>query len=261
MSLSIKDGAGATKVLATGAGDGSVTPFQSPVSVAVGAQADAAASSDTGTFSVLSLVKRALQNWTTLLARVPAQGQAVAASSLPVVLPAAQLTSLTAPAVTGNVADAAADSGNPVLVGAVFKDDLPTYTDGQRGRLHIDVNGALLVNPGLLDVQTARATITGTTATQIVAAVTGKRIRVLGYSLQVRAAGTPVFNFQDDAGTPVVLSREWQLDQSGTVGPNGIIRGESLAGCGVDSTTSGQALMGKLSAAVSTVVEVTYIEV
>lgn len=37
----------------------------------LGAQADAAASSDTGTFSLLALVKRGLQNWTTLLARVP----------------------------------------------------------------------------------------------------------------------------------------------------------------------------------------------
>lgn len=38
----------------------------------VGAPADAAATSDTGTFSLIALAKRALQNWTTLLARIPA---------------------------------------------------------------------------------------------------------------------------------------------------------------------------------------------
>lgn len=37
----------------------------------VGAKADAAASSDAGTFSLVALVKRGLANWTTLLARVP----------------------------------------------------------------------------------------------------------------------------------------------------------------------------------------------
>ncbi len=38
----------------------------------IGATADAAASSDTGTFSIIALVKRGLQNWTTLQAKIPA---------------------------------------------------------------------------------------------------------------------------------------------------------------------------------------------
>lgn len=38
----------------------------------IGAPADAAASSDTGTFSLIALIKRGLGNWTTLLGRVPA---------------------------------------------------------------------------------------------------------------------------------------------------------------------------------------------
>lgn len=42
------------------------------VSTNLGAAADAAASSDTGTFSAIALLKRGLQNWTTLLARIPA---------------------------------------------------------------------------------------------------------------------------------------------------------------------------------------------
>lgn len=38
----------------------------------VGAMADAVASSDTGAFSLLAFIKRGMQNWATLLARVPA---------------------------------------------------------------------------------------------------------------------------------------------------------------------------------------------
>lgn len=38
----------------------------------IGAPADAAASSDSGTFSLISLIKRGLGNWTTLLGRIPA---------------------------------------------------------------------------------------------------------------------------------------------------------------------------------------------
>jgi hypothetical protein len=39
---------------------------------ALGTQADAAATTDTGTFSIISLMKRGLQNWTTFLGRFPA---------------------------------------------------------------------------------------------------------------------------------------------------------------------------------------------
>lgn len=38
----------------------------------VGASNDAAASSDTGSFSIIALIKRGLANWTTLLSRIPA---------------------------------------------------------------------------------------------------------------------------------------------------------------------------------------------
>jgi hypothetical protein len=37
----------------------------------LGAMADAVATADTGTFSVISLIKRGLQNWTSLLAKIP----------------------------------------------------------------------------------------------------------------------------------------------------------------------------------------------
>lgn len=44
----------------------------SAIATGVGAPADAAASTDTGSFSLLSFVKRGLQNWATLLSRIPA---------------------------------------------------------------------------------------------------------------------------------------------------------------------------------------------
>ncbi len=56
-------------------------------SVDLGVQADAAASTDTGTFSVIAFIKRTMQNWTTLLSRIPAAlGQSAAAASFPVTL-------------------------------------------------------------------------------------------------------------------------------------------------------------------------------
>ena len=42
------------------------------IDVDLGAKADAAATTDTGTFSVIALIKRSLQNWTSLLAKIPA---------------------------------------------------------------------------------------------------------------------------------------------------------------------------------------------
>lgn len=41
------------------------------LNIASGAPADTAASSDTGTFSIISFIKRGMQNWTSLLAKVP----------------------------------------------------------------------------------------------------------------------------------------------------------------------------------------------
>lgn len=88
-------------------------------SIDLGVKADAVASSDTGTFSLIAFVKRGLQNWTTLLSRVPAQGQALAASSLPVVLPAAQITTLTPPSNTGYALDGTDATGITQLTGGV----------------------------------------------------------------------------------------------------------------------------------------------
>lgn len=221
-------------------------------------------------------------------------GQALAAASLPVVLPAAQITSLIAPVLaagTAIVGKVGVDQTTPGTTNAVaptarYNATPPTFTDGQRGELQFDAAGNLFVNPCQLavtkdavlagqvvgvvysaagvayTVKRKRVTISNTTATSVVPAVTSKQIFPLAYTVQ-NQNGTPCsFNFQDDAGTPIILSRTWVLDQSGAAGTNGFSSGPpSPWGCGVDPTTAGQALMGKLSAAGSVVVEVTYIEI
>ena len=74
-----------------------------PFSTGFGAQADAAATSDTGAFSLIALIKRSLQNGSTLVGRVPA---AVTPGLLPVdslgtpSTPRVQATSGTAAAIT-----------------------------------------------------------------------------------------------------------------------------------------------------------------
>jgi hypothetical protein len=82
----------------------------------VGAKADAAATTDTGTFSLVALIKRALQNWTTLLARIPALvsgrmpvdgsgvTQPVSGSVTPVLTSGGHISATTAVSGTGYVA-------------------------------------------------------------------------------------------------------------------------------------------------------------
>jgi len=59
------------------------------------------------------------------------------ANSSPVVVASDQSTV----PVGGNAANAAADSGNPVKVGGVYRTTAPVLSDGQRGDAQLDVNG------------------------------------------------------------------------------------------------------------------------
>jgi hypothetical protein len=85
----------------------------------LGAPADAAATTDTGTFSLVALIKRSLQNWTTLLARIPALvsgrmpvdgsgvTQPVSGSVTPVLTAGGHISATTAASGTGYTAFAA----------------------------------------------------------------------------------------------------------------------------------------------------------
>lgn len=90
-------------------------------STALGDTADTAATSDTGSFSLVALAKRALGNWTTLLARIPTVGQKTAAASVPVTLASDQSAVST-------------------------KSDVPAAVDGSYGPATTPTN-ALAANP------------------------------------------------------------------------------------------------------------------
>ena len=55
-----------------GGGGGGAVTVADGADVTQGDKDDAAATTDTGSFSIVALIKRGLQNWTTLLARIPA---------------------------------------------------------------------------------------------------------------------------------------------------------------------------------------------
>lgn len=90
--------------------------------VTLGAKADTVASSDTGTFSVVAFIKRGLQNWTTLLAKIPA----LVSGRIPV--DPSGVTSPTAP-------------GKYQVVPVTLPDGTVTF-------LLVDVNGRLVVSLG-----------------------------------------------------------------------------------------------------------------
>ena len=72
--------------VATSAAQTTTNTSLSNIDADIGAPADTSATTDTGTFSMIAFIKRTLQNWTTLQAKLPALGAANAAASFPVTL-------------------------------------------------------------------------------------------------------------------------------------------------------------------------------
>jgi hypothetical protein len=113
--------------LSAGAAIASAPPgadLQSPddlLSNAVGAQADAAATSDAGVFSLIAFVKRSLQSWTTFLGRFPlALGAGTSAQSLKVVLPSDQVAIPTRIGLTDYVQTSGNNTSAQLLAAAIF---------------------------------------------------------------------------------------------------------------------------------------------
>lgn len=116
------DPTGTTAQPVTDNGGSLTTDVPDGSDAALGAKADSAASSDTGTFSLIALFKRLLEKIT------------------------AGLT------VVGNVANRAADSGNPVKVAGVYHSTYSSLDNGQRAHLRVDDLGQLIItlqNSGL----------------------------------------------------------------------------------------------------------------
>lgn len=195
-NISIKDGAGATVVLASKdvgsvqypkriAVDGTgaevavaTSALQTAGNVLLGDVAEAAPALDTASSGLNGRLQRIAQRITSLIALLPAAlGQGTMAQSLRVVLASDHSTV----AVGGAGAAGAGAVGNPVRVGGVYKLIMPTLSDGQSGDASLSVNSALFNNPifgnnaAAAGATTAVALATNSTAAaQIVNAVSRK---------------------------------------------------------------------------------------
>ena len=120
----------------------------------IGLTSDAAASTDTGTFSLIALVKRALQNWTTLLGRVPA----LVSGRIPVVVDAAAATA--ALQTTGNTSLTSLDTKLPAQA---LPGMMPVDTLASVGVARLIAMGATSANVALTTT-TRRVSIHATVA-------------------------------------------------------------------------------------------------
>lgn len=93
-------------------------------------------------------------------------------------------------------------------------------------------------------VKRVNAQITTATTTELVAAVSGKSIQVLGLALHESAATNTTVIIQDDAGTPIELfggtGATIALSVGGTAGPSSVVLPWNPRGW--MQTTAGQAL-------------------
>lgn len=197
------------------------------------------------------------------------------------------VTAVTDAQVQGKAASGAAKSGNPVQVGGVFNTTQPTVTNGQavenqstaRGAqivatgtdtFNVTVNAALPAGTALLgQVSASNETATvynGTTAltpkfavitastsgaTTIVAAVGGKRIRVLRMSLM--SNGTVNVKWQSHVTPTDLTGLYYFVANTGWV--------EGYCPVGIFQTVSGEALDINLSGNVAVGGSLTYVEV
>jgi hypothetical protein len=168
-----------------------------------GALTEAAPGTDTASSGLNGRLQRIAQRLTSLIALLPAAlGQTTKAASLSVALASDQ----TVP-VAGDVASGAADSGNPVKVGGVGRQTLPTaVTDGQRVDAMNDDLGRRVVVPHAVrdlcgDQQTA---LTSTTSvTTIVTADANNMLDLVGLILANTSATGSIVTLYNDDGTTV----------------------------------------------------------
>lgn len=95
----------------------------------------------------------------------------------------------------------------------------------------------------------------------VLAAVAGKKIRVLSYSLQAQEAGTVSARFQD-AGTATARTMPWILTASADgTSQQGVVKGAGGDGHYYFETASGAGLDLNLDTAIDVGYELSYIEV
>lgn len=111
------------------------------------------------------------------------------------------------------------------------------------------INGWLEILSGGYEIKRAKVTANTTGATLLIAAVAGRKIRVLGYRLQARAVNAAVVNagFVDTTGAAIAGAPDWDLNPREGVVADGLPVGfefESPTGEGVQANLSAnQAVM------------------
>ncbi len=103
----------------------------------LGAQADSVATTDTGSFSLIAFVKRSLQNWTSLLAKMPA----LVGGKIPVDVTGEGLA-LDASIIQsqGTVTNGTAATKS-TMIGGIYNATPPTLTTGQQAAIQLDTAG------------------------------------------------------------------------------------------------------------------------
>lgn len=185
--------------------------------------------------------------------KAPALGQALAAASVPVVLTAAQVTALTpTAAITGFATSAKQDAAQTTLasiltaLGATVLAAGTALIGAVAAALRTDsiMNGTTSLTPKF-----ATATLSATGP--VVALVSGKKIRVLRYSLMTDAACTVYFR---TIATTTQISGTKYLAATGGAGGTFCLVGHF-------ETLSGEALGLMITGAANVSVDLTYVEV
>lgn len=151
---------------------------------------------------------------------------------------------------SGNVAHDAADSGNPIKIGAKAEPNLSTATmvaDGDRTDAYSDMDGALLVRNSrpLGDLLSERLSNTdgASTASTVFGATASARNVITGYSVFNSSATTGYLDFRDGTAGSIL----WTVPLPATGGANFAIES------GIFKTTANTALAIDVSAAITTV--------
>lgn len=111
------------------------------------------------------------------------------------------------------------------------------------------INGWLEILSGGYEIKRAKVTATITGPTSLVAAVAGRKIRVLGYRLQARAVNSAAVNagFVDSTGAALSTAPDWDLNPREGVVAEGLPVGyefETPLNTGLQANLSGnQAVM------------------
>jgi hypothetical protein len=142
-----------------GGGGGGAATIADGADIAQGAKSQTAATNDTGSWSIVQLIKRGLENWTTLLNRVPT----LASGRMPVdgsgVTQPVSATSLPLPA--GAATAALQEAGNASLTSLDAK--APALVSGRVPVASQDTNGE-----GAVTYITNTTAVTGLSARQVV---------------------------------------------------------------------------------------------